>query len=94
MSAVPLYAQLQAARQRQRTPEFRDTYRARCGIEGTFAQTTRLTGMRRARYVGTAKTHLQHVCTAAATNVLRVMRWLNDTPFAPTRVSRFAALAA
>ena len=86
--------ELQAARQRQRTPEFRDTYRARCGIEGTFAQTTRLTGMRRARYVGTAKTHLQHVCTAAATNVLRVMRWLNDTPFAPTRVSRFAALAA
>jgi transposase len=41
---------VQAARARQQTPDFHDVYRARCGVEGTFAQTTRNTGMRRARY--------------------------------------------
>lgn len=49
---------LQVARARQQTPEFHDLYQARCGIEGTFAQTTRNTGMRRARYIGQRKTHL------------------------------------
>ena len=85
---------LQAARVRQQTPEFHAVYRARCGVEGTFSQTTRNTGLRRARYVGQRKTHLQHLFTALATNILRLMCWLEGTPFAKTRISRFAALAA
>jgi transposase len=85
---------LQAARARQQTPEFHDVYQARCGVEGTFAQTTRNTGMRRARYIGQRKTHLQHLFTAVASNLLRLVRWLEGTPFARTRTSRFAALAA
>jgi hypothetical protein len=31
---------------------------------------------------------------AVATNILRLVRWLNGIPFAKTRTSRFAALAA
>jgi transposase len=85
---------LLAARARQQTPEFREVYQARCGIEGMFAQTTRITGMRRARYIGHRKTHLQHLFTALATNILRLVRWLEGVPFAKTRTSRFAALAA
>jgi transposase len=88
------HALLQAARARQQTSGFYDVYRARCGVEGTFTQTTRNTGMRRARYIGQRKTHLQHLFTALATNVLRLVCWLEGAPFARTRTSRFAALAA
>lgn len=88
------HAMLQAARLRQQTPAFHDMYRARCGVEGTFSQTTRNTGLRRARYIGQRKTHLQHLLTALATNVLRLVSWLEGVPFANTRTSPFASLAA
>jgi transposase len=41
-----------------------------------------------------AKTHLQHVVTAAAINMERLVAWFNERPRAKTRISRFAALAA
>lgn len=85
---------LQQARQRQQTEEFRTTYRHRAGVEGTFSQTTRNTGLRRSRCIGIRKTHLQHLLSAAATNILRLVHWLHGEPFAKTRTSRFAALAA
>ncbi len=85
---------LLAARARQQTREFHDVYQARCGIEGTFSQTTRNTGMRHARSIGQRKTHLQHLFTALATNLLRLVYWLEGAPFAKTRTARFAALAA
>jgi hypothetical protein len=53
-----------------------------------------MTGVRRARYRGLPKTHLQNVLTAVATNFLRLDVWLQGAPFAKTRTSRFAALAA
>jgi transposase len=85
---------LLAARARQQPPEFHDVYQARCGIAGTFSHTTRATGMRRARYLGQRKTQLQHLFTALATTILRLMRWREGIPFANTRTARFAALAA
>jgi transposase len=85
---------LLAARKRQQTAAFKELDRLRAGIEGTFSQTTRITGVRRARYRGLPKTHLQHVLTAVATNLLRLDAWLQGVPFATTRPSRFAALAA
>jgi transposase len=84
---------LQLARARQQTDEFHDLYRQRAGIEGTFSQAIRNAGLRQARYVGRAKTHLQNLATAVATNILRLITWLNGVPLAPTRTSRFAALA-
>jgi transposase len=88
------YEALQAARQRQATETFRAQYAARAGIEGTLSQGVRVGDLRRARYVGLAKTHLQHVLTAVGLNVLRLGAWLADTPRAPTRRSAFATLAA
>jgi transposase len=85
---------VQAARARQQTEEFKATYRQRAGVEGTFAQFARNSCLRRTRYLGMAKTHLQNVAIAAATNILRIINWLNDVPFAKTKPSRFAALAA
>jgi Transposase DDE domain len=85
---------LLAARQRQQTAAFKALDRLRAGIEGTFSQTTRTTSLRRARYRGLPKTHLQHILTAVAANFLRLVAWLEGVPFAKTRVSCFAALAA
>lgn len=84
---------IQAARQRQQTAEFAAQYASRAGIEGTLSQGIRAFGLRQARYRGLAKTHLQHVATATAVNLVRLTDWLNQMPRATTRCSRFAALA-
>lgn len=83
---------LQATRTRQTTEEFRKSYAARAGIESTHAQAVRRSGLRRTRYRGLAKTHLQHVITAAAINLLRIAAWASGSPPAQTRCSHFAAL--
>ena len=84
---------LMAARARERTDEYRRLYAQRQGIEGTMSQGVRAFGLRRARYRGLAKTGLQHVATAAAINLDRLAAWFAKRPLAPTRTSRFAALA-
>ena len=85
---------IQAARQRQETAEWRALYGVRAGIEGCLSQAMRLCGLRRSRYVGLAKTHLQHLATAAALNVVRLDAWLRGRPRAATRTSRFVRLMA
>ncbi len=69
-------------------------YAWRAGIEGTISQGVRSFGLRRARYRGTAKAHLQHVATAVAINFDRIAAWLEGRPRAATRTSRFAGLVA
>jgi transposase len=85
---------LKAARGRLATREGRRRYARRAGIEGTISQGVRAFGLRRSRYRGLAKTHLQHVATAAAVNLERLAAWFRAVPRAATRTSRFAALAA
>jgi transposase len=85
---------IQTARQRQETTEFKTQYARRAGIEGTHAQGIRRCGLRQTRYVGLAKTHLQHLATAAALNFVRLAEWFAGTPRAKTRCSPFAALKA
>lgn len=88
------YVALQAARQRQHTEAFKSIYRRRAAVEGTIAQGTRISDLRRSRYIGLAKTRLLHLLIAAALNFVRVAAWLADIPFAKTRQSAFAKLAA
>jgi hypothetical protein len=83
---------LHAQRQIQDTPEFKKRYARRAGIEGTLSQGVRRSDLRQSRYVGLAKTHLQHVLIAAALNLIRLEAWLTDCPFAKTRQSRFLDL--
>src|SRR6266436_890578 len=68
-------------------------YAQRAGIEGTLSQGVRAFGLRRTRYGGVAKTHLQHVAIAAAIHVDRIVAGLDERPRATTRIARFAALA-
>jgi len=72
--------------------ERRHEYQKRAGIEGTLSQGIRRSNLRRARYWGLSKTHLQHLATAAGLNVLRVVDHLNAKPREKTRTSRFAKL--
>ena len=85
---------LKAARERLATKEGRRRYARRAGIEGTLSQGVRTCGLRRSRYRGLARTHLQHVATAAALNLEHLAAWFRAAPRAATRTARFAALAA
>jgi hypothetical protein len=60
--------------------------------QGTRAQGIRRWSLRRARDVGLAKTHLQHVITAVALNMVRLGAWWLGMPPAKTRGSPFATL--
>jgi transposase len=86
------YKALQAAREREQTPEYAREYARRAGVEGTISQAVRGFGARRCRYIGAAKTHLQQVLTATAINVVRIGNWLAEVPLAKTRQSAFVKL--
>jgi transposase len=88
----PMHEALTNRRLEQITPEFKHRYQKRAGIEGTIAQACNRFKVRRSRYIGLAKTRLQHVLTATALNFSRLMNWLNQRPQAKTRTSHFAAL--
>ena len=83
---------LLVAREREQTPAFIQQYARRAGIEGTLSYGVRMFDLRRARYLGLAKTHLQHLLMAAAMNLIRVVRWLAGVPVAQARPSAFARL--
>jgi transposase len=87
------YEALQAAQTWSASEEGQQLYKRRAGVEGTLSQGVRAFGLRRTRYWGVAKTHLQHVAIAAAINIDRLVAWLDERPRAQTRTSRFAALA-
>jgi transposase len=82
-----------AARARLTNEAGQRLYAQRQGVEGTISQAVRAFGLRQTRYRGLAKTGLQSVATAAAINLDRLAAWLSSRPLAPTRTSRFAALA-
>ena len=83
------YEALRDARQREQGEEYKKLYAMRAGVEGTISQGVRAFGLRRARYIGMAKTRLQHLATAAAINLERVADWLTGTPLESTRRCAF-----
>src|SRR5207248_10155213 len=87
------YEALTAARTWYASEEGSQYYKQRAGVEGTLSQGVRAFGLRRTRYRGLPKTHMQHVAIAAAINVDRIVAWLDERPRATTRTSRCAALA-
>jgi transposase len=84
---------LHSARRQQATAGFWERHTARAGVEGTLSQGIRRCDLRQARYLGEAKTRLQHRLIATARTVIRAVAWYLETPLAPTRQSRFARLA-
>lgn len=80
---------LLAARKRESTETFKETYRHRADTLGTHSQATRTMGLRRSRYFGLPKTHLGHVAIATAINLVHLMSWLRGGAPAQTRISPF-----
>ncbi|WP_443053572.1 transposase [Streptomyces sp. NBC_00285] len=58
----------------------------------TLSQNVRSCGLRRTRYRGLQKTHVQHVLTTLACNLTRVADWIADATPTRRRSTRFHAL--
>ena len=81
-----------AARTIQSTKAFQARYALRAGVEGTIRQGVAVTGMRRARYRGLAKTHLEHTNAAVALHLIRLHAFWNGHPLDRTRTSHLGRL--
>ncbi|MGI8313136.1 IS1182 family transposase [Saccharopolyspora hattusasensis] len=81
-----------AARADQETKDWQAEYALRAGVEGTIRQGIAVTDLRHARYRGLAKTHLQHVFSAVALNLIRLDAWWNGHPLDRTRTSHLTRL--
>jgi len=80
------------ARARQDTTDWQSKYTLRAGVEGTIRQAVAVTGLRHARYRGLAKTHLDHVFSAVALNLIRLHAFWNGHPLDRGRTSHLARL--
>jgi len=78
---------VEQARAEQSTDQWHNDYKIRAGVEGTMRQTTHVTGIRRARYLGLPKTTLEHNLAAAAINLIRYDAWLTEKPMDRTRTT-------
>jgi hypothetical protein len=87
-----LHEALRDARLEQTTEAWKQTYRARAGIEGTIHQTVAVTGIRRARYTGLGKVELEHAFAATAVNLIRLDAWWTGTPLQRTRTTHLSRL--
>ncbi len=87
-----LHEALRDARTEQQTNAWKNTYRARAGIEGTIHQATAVTGIRQARYAGLSKVSLEHAFAATAVNLIRLHAWWTGTPLQRTRTTHLTRL--
>lgn len=78
----------------QQTKDWQQRYAIRAGIEATLSQDIRNCGLRRTRYHGLARTHVQHVLTALACNLTRIADWIADPTSTRRRPTHFHALCA
>jgi hypothetical protein len=83
---------LQRQRAVQQTPEFRQSYALRSGVEATISQAVRRLPLRQSRYRGMPKVQLQEVGTATALNCLRLYAYCNEVPRGSTWMSHLARL--
>ncbi|MGI5518871.1 transposase [Streptomyces sp. CA-106131] len=83
---------IRTARAQQQDGTWQRDYALRAGIEGTIRQATHTTGLRRTRYRGLAKTHLDHTTSATALNLIRLNAWWNGHPLDRTNHSHLARL--
>ncbi|WP_185842058.1 transposase [Streptomyces sp. WAC 06725] len=77
----------------QHTELWQRRYTIRAGIEATVSQNVRAHGLRRSRYRGLARTHVQHILTALACNVARLADWIDTSPRTRRRATHFAPCA-
>lgn len=88
---------LLAGLRRQQSEAYAAEYARRARAEGAIAQGTRSCDLCRSRYVGLAKTHLQHLIIqhliiAAVMKVVRILNWRAGAAKATTPISPLARL--
>ncbi|MFI6063312.1 transposase [Streptomyces sp. NPDC051286] len=88
----PLTEALRTARAEQAGRDWQADYALRAGVEGTIRQALAVTDSRRARYRSLAKTHLEHVYSAVALNLIRLNAWWNGRPLDRRHTSHLARL--
>jgi IS5 family transposase len=88
----PIHQARMAAHAAQDSEQWRATYNARAGIEGTISEAVRGPNLRYARYRGLAKTHLQNVLSAVAINIGRLGAYFDVRPTTPRRPTRIHEL--
>jgi Transposase DDE domain len=88
-----IHEAVERARTEHTTDEWKQRYAVRAGVEGTIHQAVATTGIRRSRYLGLSKTHLAHVFTAAAINVIRLDAWWTGSAPGRTRTSHLTKLS-
>jgi Transposase DDE domain len=87
-----LHEALANARVEQADHEWKSSYAARAGVEGTMNQAASATGIRHARYLGLPKTRLERNTAAAAINLLRLDAYWTGKPIDRGRTSHLARL--
>jgi transposase len=80
------------ARARQNTQDWQAKYALRAGVEGTIRQAVAVTDTRHTRYRGLPKTHLEHIYSAVALNLIRLHAYWNGHPLDRRRTSHLARL--
>jgi DDE family transposase len=90
-----LHEAIEAAHKHQATAAFKEQYALRAGVESTISQGARRFELRRSRYIGLARTHMQQTMNATAMNIVRVINWLRGKPAGEhkRKVGHFARLA-
>lgn len=66
-------------RQIQDSPEFKDKYRYRAGIEATNSRYIHMTGARRVRYRGQENVEFAEIMKALGINMFRVTKYINNS---------------
>lgn len=84
--AQPLQQIQIRVRAEQETQGWMHRFAIRAGCEATVSETVHAHGLRHCRYKGLAKTHVQHVLTAAGANVIRLFAY--DPPDERPRPAR------
>jgi hypothetical protein len=87
-----IHEAVEQTRTEQTTDEWKQRYAVRAGVEGTIHQAVTTTDIRRSRYLGLPKTHLAHVFTATAINLIRLDAWWTGTQPGRTRTSHLTTL--
>jgi Transposase DDE domain len=87
-----IHETIAAARAGHSTARWQRRYKIRAGVEGTMAQATHVTGIRRARYLGLPKITFEHNAAAAAINLIRLDAYWTGTPLDRTRTSHLQRL--
>jgi hypothetical protein len=76
----------------QQTKDRNTDYALRAGVEGTIRQAVAVTDLHQARYRSLAKTHLEHIYSAVALNLIRLHAWWNGHPLDRTRTTHLTRL--